>query len=130
MWYNIIHNLYSCLFDERHAVIPSSLSVRIWPFQGRGRGSIPRRGTFFCWNRFWRSSGNRKNICSALMAHARCGLLKHKESCIREMNRSREYVGLESALNITVKRFISLVIFIKGCRPAVHPLKISPTFFS
>ena len=24
--------------------IPSSLSVRIWPFQGRGRGSIPRRG--------------------------------------------------------------------------------------
>ena len=27
--------------------IPSSLSVRIWPFQGRGRGSIPRRGNLF-----------------------------------------------------------------------------------
>jgi hypothetical protein len=26
---------------------PISLSVRIWPFQGRGRGSIPRWGTTF-----------------------------------------------------------------------------------
>ena len=29
------------------AKVPSSLSVRIWPFQGRGRGSIPRRGRHF-----------------------------------------------------------------------------------
>jgi hypothetical protein len=28
-------------------MIPVSLSARIWPFQGRGPGSIPGRGTNF-----------------------------------------------------------------------------------
>jgi hypothetical protein len=45
---NIKSILSICTWYQAEIItIPSSLSVRIWPFQGRGRGSIPRRGNNF-----------------------------------------------------------------------------------
>ena len=41
--------IYKTIGFKKIKKSPVSLSVRIWPFQGRGPGSIPGRGKLFCY---------------------------------------------------------------------------------